>query len=195
MTKSVRWVRDTYVNSLGQHFVGLGFDWDGRPRDGQYCLISDSIIMQPRKRGGRVTEITKYPKYLKLDMMARIYAKMMRGEMRFFEYDRDGNQRYTGLRYHDADGYYGLHRIIAGMLHDLAPGRLVDIFNDTTPLGTVMMTTSADGDRVQITNPARMQLGTAKTYVLRLDDYGHHDTWLLKFIAPLYKEQGESTHA
>lgn len=49
------------------------------------------------------TEPCTLPRYLVADMQAKVKAGIKAGVFRYYEYDQDGNKRYDGLRYFDAD--------------------------------------------------------------------------------------------
>lgn len=88
---NVSMLHDVYVDSMW-HYHGHAVYFDQKSMRRyvrEYCWdIVDPLGFQA-------------PKYLEAECERQWLALLKSGEARFYEYDRDGNRRYTDLRYYD----------------------------------------------------------------------------------------------
>lgn len=78
--------RDVYIDSLGHY---------------HFMVMSNKLKIDHFSDG--FERITHPPEYLELETKRQIAALLKSGEAKFYEHDRDGNRRYTELRYRNPD--------------------------------------------------------------------------------------------
>ena len=85
-------------SSADYHFAVLVSHHDKRAKaHWSYC---DQELLILQRNGNQKRQYM--PKYLQREIYEQALRLLLNGDARFFEYDRDGNQRYSDLRYHDA---------------------------------------------------------------------------------------------
>lgn len=86
--------RDINVSSSGNYTANVWF-WEAGERKSYWY---DPQIGLESKSQNHFTR--NVPKYVIEAVEAELRRLWLNGELRFFEYDRDGNERYADLRYH-----------------------------------------------------------------------------------------------
>lgn len=102
-------INEVYCNSLGGYsffgFCNAGcFEWQ------------DGTVLMPGKRYWRFVE---WPKYAHAAIKALIADGIQRGGFKVYECDQDGNRRFDGLRYHDADHFVARYSISESEVHNV----------------------------------------------------------------------------
>lgn len=92
-----------YVSSTGHWFFSVSWDIHNREGvkvgrhggdwDGDHAFL----------RGVKSDIPTRLPDYLNDELDRCVYEKLKAGELRFYEYNRDGVKRYENLRYVDTE--------------------------------------------------------------------------------------------
>lgn len=80
-----------YVSSSYHYFTEVTFKENGKLMRMRLCIPSD--LYQP----------SALPKYACLEIMRQLRQRVESGQIRFHEFDRDGNKRWEGLKYFDQD--------------------------------------------------------------------------------------------
>lgn len=92
-----------YVNvssSLHYHFDVWFIEWnDTMPERRHYYWSYGDTHLTPRG----AQDSRAVPQYVIAELLRLTQELHQRGELVFFEYDREGNKRYEDLRYHDAE--------------------------------------------------------------------------------------------
>ena len=185
----LRGIGEVNVTSSSHSSVRVHFDWNGGRRHGWYDVSGGFLIMDPSRRDRQSTIVNKYPQYLKDEICLAVYRDLMAGKLTFFEYNRDEERRYINLRYHFYASYYGFCLQITRLAELADPAAVTRIFNENVSEGDVLWTTSADGDKAVTIRkwPAtHEERFSPRVYVRRPDGSG--DSWLLKFLAPMFVE-------
>ncbi len=199
---SVRHVQSAVnVSSSYNYTYTMTLKWGDGIRRADFDLMYPELWMhyQDRRRGKyEKSMVTKYPKYLFQEINLAIYEQLLKG-CKFYEYDRDRNMRYTDLRYHCQDLFHAQVRMAAGNLTPDSYPRMVDIFNQYMPIGQRFQTTSDLGDIVISTGLAKLYYGSdgpeTPRLPIRREKNGSIDRWLLKFVSPIFEENGDSANA
>lgn len=89
--QNVKAARAVYVNSLGQYHLEVWYEdvLLGKTIEREYCWD----LLDPLG--------VKAPAYLERECERLFLARLKDDGTRFYEFDRDGHKRYTGLRYYD----------------------------------------------------------------------------------------------
>lgn len=94
-TWTAQLVKQVNVSSTG-HYSFFAYVSDGRRR-AKRMIEPNGEIWALAPRMGYI----KAPVYVKRDLQGQLLAALESGAMRFYEYDRDENPRYSNLRYYD----------------------------------------------------------------------------------------------
>lgn len=115
--QNIRVGPSVYVSSTSHYFARVRIEtWQNgecverRSRD--YCLGEHTLEAVP----GHYGEV-RYPNYVIREINLQLLTKLESGELRFFEYDRDRNQRFENLRYHNDDRLEWLKEVTGKLCH------------------------------------------------------------------------------
>ncbi len=100
---SIHVSNEVNISSTGHYHFNVSLLENGTGKD--YCWNPGCSWLTPRK--GEIHEI-RVPRYVIKTIEDTVRAAHTAGELRFFEYDRDGVKRYADLRYHDAERWASL---------------------------------------------------------------------------------------
>lgn len=92
-------VHEIYCSSSFDHFVGIVYRENGEWRSRDFWIDGRALL---GKRGLSV----EIPQYF-LDDILRGLLQALKDGVKVCEYDRDGNKRFEGLRYHDPEWIQG----------------------------------------------------------------------------------------
>ena len=111
----IRVFKEINVTSSGHYFAKVAYREYGQQRIVRdYCLTSGFIALKKYNAG----DWTGAPNYLLQEVRRLIAENIRMGWFVYFEYDREGNKRYSNLHYYDAEHVAVLANQLAAERHN-----------------------------------------------------------------------------
>ncbi len=105
--QNIRVSKQVYVNSMTQYSTHVYFTEAGK-RKHYLWGIRDSCLTTANGR----LDHRRVPKYVMDAIMREMLRLTTDEQLTFYEYDRDGEKRYDGLRYHEPEYFAAIVKAV-----------------------------------------------------------------------------------